>query len=99
MGARLNIFKGSITSLITILHCIADHFNKAEVIGNTLTPIVFFMPLADSSSHPKLVNNDITSFNTLRNQKHNFTAIINYSLLIRDNSFNSFSLVGFSTST
>ena len=55
------------TSLITILYYIADCFNKAEVIGNTLTPIVPLMPLADPSSHPKLVSGDITSFNNFGN--------------------------------
>ena len=98
MEAWLDILKGSITSLITILYRITDCFDEAEVISSTLTPIVLFTPLANPLSHFKLVSGDITSFNTLGNQKYNFTATVNYSLLIRDDSSNSFSLVGFSTS-
>ena len=56
------------------------------------------MPLADPLSHPKPVSGDITFFNTLRTQEYNFTTTIGYSLLIRDNSSNSFSLAGFGTS-
>ena len=69
-----------------------------EVISGTLTPIVPLIPLADPPSHPKPVSGNITSFNTLRNQKYNSTAAINHSLLIRDDLSNSFSLAGFSTS-
>ena len=86
------------TSLITILHRIANHFNKVEVIGSTLTPIVPFIPLANPLSHPKPVSSNITFFNTLGNQEYNSTATINHSLLIRNNLSNSFSLAGFSTS-
>ena len=57
------------------------------------------MPLADPLSHSKLVNGDITSFNTLGNQEYNFTTTVGYSLLIRDDLSNSFSSVGFGIST
>ena len=86
------------TSLITILHRIANHFNKVEVISSTLTPIVPFISLADPPSYFKPVSGDITFFNTLGNQKHNSTATINYFLLIRDNLSNSFNLAEFSIS-
>ena len=69
-----------------------------EVISNTLTPIVPFIFLADPPSHLKLVSGDITFFNTLGNQEYDFTAIVNYSLLIRDDLSNSFSLAEFSIS-
>ena len=70
-----------------------------EVISGILTSIVPFISLVNPFSHPKLVNSDITSFNTLGNQEYNSTTAISHSLLIRDDSSNSFSLVGFSTST
>ena len=57
------------------------------------------MPLADPLSHPKPVSGNITFFNILGNQEYNSATTVNYSLLIRDNSSNSFSLAGFSTST
>ena len=98
LGAQLSIFKGSITSLNTTLYYIANRFNKAELIGNTLTPIVPLVPLADPPSHPKLLSGDITSSNTFRNQKYDSTAAIAHFSLIRENLSNSFSLAGFNIS-
>ena len=69
-----------------------------EVISSTLTPIVPFILLADPLSHPKPVNGDITSSNTLGNLEYNSSTNIAYSSLVRDNLANSFSLAGFSTS-
>ena len=69
-----------------------------EVINSTLTPIVPLTPLADSPSHPKPVNGNITFFKTLGNQEYNSTTTISHSLLIRDDLSNSFSSVKFSIS-
>ena len=69
-----------------------------EIIGNTLTLTVSFIPLADPPSHPKPVSGNMTFFNTLGNQKYDSAAVISHFLLIKDDSSNSFSSVGFGTS-
>ena len=87
------------TSFSTTLYRITNHFDKAELISSTLTIIVPLISLVNPPSHPKPVNSDITSFNTLGNQEYDFTTTVTYFLLIRDDSSNSFSLVRFGTNT